>query len=212
MESSHDQQHHHHQRQGSRVRFAEEEPGLEVYHPPSQPARGHNNQHQARFGAATPATTSAADTAPEVYWADDNDNDPNASKYTFYREGTPTPPEYDEQHEKGAGFAFGGGAAGLGAAGAGSQGISDVFPAHGNDGHSGGSTHGSQPDGDGVSPSKRRKFRWVIIVFVVLCVIIPVAVGTGLGLGLKKPGSAGAQGASRFVSLYHIRNRPVPCF
>lgn len=200
MESSHNQQqHHHHQRQGSRVRFAEEEPGLEVYHPQPQPARSHN---QARFGAATPAATSTADTAPEVYWADDNDNDPNASKYTFYRESTPTPPEYDEQHEKGTGFAFGGGAAGLGTAGVAGQGIADVFPARGNGGPGSGSLRGSHSDDDGVSPSKRRKFRRVIILFVVLFVITPIAVGTGLGVGLKKPGSAAAQGASRFVSLF----------
>jgi len=50
----------------------------------------------------TPATTASTTTAPEVYWADDRENDANLSQYTFYREPTPTPPEGDER-EKGLG-------------------------------------------------------------------------------------------------------------
>ncbi len=56
----------------------DDQPGIEVYHPP-------------------PAANST-DVAPEVYWSDDATG--GSAVYTFYREGTPTPPEYPGDQEK----------------------------------------------------------------------------------------------------------------
>jgi hypothetical protein len=66
----------------------EEQPGLEVYNPPTSTS----NASPKRPGPRRPGT------APEVYWSDDT----NAaqSQYTFYREPTPTPPEYLEREKE----------------------------------------------------------------------------------------------------------------
>lgn len=191
------------QRQGSRVRFAEEEPepGLEVYHPqPVRKARGNIPPVVASTAAASPEP--ATDKGPDVYWADDNENDPNASKYTFYREGTPTPPEYEEHVEKGG---FGGFAAATSShrpptppiATRGTPGIFPPFdPGRENDGLS---SDGSQYEE--IPASKKRKYRWVIILLASLFIIVPIAVGTGVGVGLRKPSSLGPEAANRFVNL-----------
>lgn len=179
----------HHQRQGSRVRFAEEEPGLEVYPPDKK----------------TKAGPSAADNAPEVYWADDDINDANASQYTFYREGTPTPPEYEEQ-EKG-GYGFGASGAGLAASGTGAAAAAGA--ATSSRGGNYVNIHFDPPPGsagaeDGGSDKPRRgwrKRRWVALALLLLFVILPITLGVGLGVGLKNRSSGSAAPASRFVHV-----------
>lgn len=175
-----------HQRQGSRVRFAEEEPGLEVYQPDKK----------------TKAGPSAADNAPEVYWADDDINEANASQYTFYREGTPTPPEYEE-HEKG-GYGFGASAAGSAAVGAGAS--------TSNRGGNFVNIHFDPPPGsagaeDGGSGKPRRgwrKRRWVALALALLFVILPITLGVGLGVGLKNRWSGSPAPAPASRSVYHL--------
>ncbi|KAK0730111.1 hypothetical protein B0H67DRAFT_560786 [Lasiosphaeris hirsuta] len=159
-------------RNNSRVRFAEDEPGLEVYHPP----------------AAKPREKAPAESGPEVYWADDRENgenDANLSSYTFYREDTPTPPEYDDR-EKAVGYGAATAAVASRVAAASGQGQGHGH-GHGNlsqfdtSGASNGSSGGSH-DGH---PRINRKRLWIIIAIVLLCVIV-VAVGVGVGLGVGK--------------------------
>ncbi|KAK5656427.1 hypothetical protein OQA88_4808 [Cercophora sp. LCS_1] len=197
----------HHQRQGSRVRFAEEEPGLEVYQPDKKTKGG-----------------TAADNAPEVYWAEDDINDANASQYTFYREGTPTPPEYEEHvNEKGGGYGFGASAAGVAAAGAGAgagagSGAGFGSAAATSRGGNFVNLHFDPPPGsagaeDGGSEKPRRswrKRRWVVLALVLLFFILPITLGVGLGVGLKNrsAGSAPATSASSDASNLDTTTSP----
>ncbi|KAK3388109.1 hypothetical protein B0T20DRAFT_365746 [Sordaria brevicollis] len=82
------------------VRFAEGQPEHHIYQPqPRRPSPRTSPRNSPTHGKA-----------PEVYWADDDREDDRRntimsvgeeSKYTFFREGTPTPPEYNDEHEKG---------------------------------------------------------------------------------------------------------------
>ncbi|KAK0656221.1 hypothetical protein B0T16DRAFT_31520 [Cercophora newfieldiana] len=181
------------QRQGSRVRFAEEEaePGLEVV----EPTKGLDDGEKRRAGGGA----GAGSTAPEVYWADDND--PDGAKYTFYREGTPTPPEYEDDHvpEKAA-YGHGRGSHGampILAAAAMARAATARASLPGNGGasptfESGGSGGAAESqDGD---PASRRKYRLTVLIIALLLIALPISIGVGLGVGLKNRalGSSGA--------------------
>ncbi|KAK3363233.1 hypothetical protein B0T25DRAFT_33064 [Lasiosphaeria hispida] len=168
----------------SRVRFAEEEPGLEVYHPP----------------AAKPREKAPVENAPEVYWADDRENEANLSHYTFYREDTPTPPEFDDR-EKAVGY------------GAATAVVADRAAAAGGRGHgnfsqfdTSGASSGSLGESQDGQPRINRKRLWVIVAIVLLCVTA-IAVGVGVGVGKTKrtssdaPAAAAAAASTSSVSI-----------
>ncbi|KAK0632937.1 hypothetical protein B0T14DRAFT_48292 [Immersiella caudata] len=199
------------QRQGSRVRFAEEEPGLEVFEAP----KGLDGAEKGRASSEARAGVGAA-SAPEVYWAPDgDDNDPDNAKYTFYREGTPTPPEYEDGHGEKAGFGHSRGSHGAvpvltAAAIARAATARASLPGNGNASptyNPGGMEEGSQ---DGEPQSATRK-RWTLLIGIALLLIaIPIAIGVGLGVGLRNqalggssPGTAAGAVSSRFVPSRH---------
>ncbi|KAK3336344.1 hypothetical protein B0T19DRAFT_36305 [Cercophora scortea] len=190
-----------------RVRFAEEnsEHSHVVYHP-----------EQASLDARDQPAT-----APEVYWADDRDNDDSSSnvvannnsnnnnnrsnndddanldQYTFYREGTPPPPEHERDHEKG--YGFGRGLDGSGEAG------SSSYASHGHPHEYGAGSTRHFPPSDGAAPSdwsktssyvgifgiRRRRVFWAIVAASVL-LLFGLALGVGLGVGLTKKESSAA--------------------
>lgn len=182
--------HSHNHSSGSiqRVRFAEEQPGLEVYQPPP-PAKATRETISPDVSPDVSPNTS-----PDVYWVDERDNDANLAKYTFYREGTPTPPEYAE-NEKSAGGAAGRipppVAPGRPPAARHDSGIPGGFPPFDPAGDSDGSLAESLDD-----EPPRRKFPWLIMLGVALLVIaIVVGVGVGVGVATKRQ-SVNAEAAS----------------
>jgi hypothetical protein len=166
-----------------RVRFAEGEPqaSYKIYQPTPRRER------------PPPAASSAAQ--PAVYWDNkggndreiDRESDANLAGYTFYREGTPTPPDYEAPEKR---LGHGGG-----------------LPAPGGEtSTAGGGTIRSDgdwslADNNDVSPARKKRVLWAIIAAVVLIVI---ALGVGLGVGLSQGKGAAAdpvQAPSRFVKL-----------
>lgn len=152
----------------SRVRFAEEDPGLEAVHPTPV-------HHKVRE-EIPPGVVAESSSAPEVYWADDRENDANLSQYTFYRE--PTPPPYDERHKKEYGY---------------SASVSGGCASRMEDGRGGFTPNGQGPEEDGCSSTssvgvicgvRRRAFWVIVVVMIIFC--IALALGVGLGLGLAK--------------------------
>ena len=198
-----------HHRQGSRVRFAEEEaePGLEVVDPGKDAEAGDKAAGKADARAGT---------APEVYWADE-DNDPESAKYTFYREGTPTPPEEEHRDYEKSGFGGGYGGQARGAVSvmaaaalaraATARASLPLPPNREMDGGSppfvlGGSDGAlSMMDGPDPEPGPRRRTRWIVLTIIALLVAIPIGVGVGLAFGLRNQSTSGASSAavSRFV-------------
>lgn len=161
-----------------RVRFAEEVPELsqkKIHHP--VPVR-----RAAPSAKAEPAAT------PAVYW-DDRETDANFEQYTFYREGTPTPPE-DEGHEKvlGHGAPVAEGSAASGGVG-GSDRDFNLGP-RGN-GEAGNWSLGGSTDLSTVT--RKRAFWGMVVAGVVVLIGIAVGVGVGLGVGLSK-GQGGQPG------------------
>ncbi|KAL2260666.1 hypothetical protein VTK26DRAFT_5251 [Humicola hyalothermophila] len=167
-----------------RVRFAEEapEPGSRIHQPSPRPER------------APAATASTAATA--VYW-DDRDNDVDLDQYTFYREGTPTPPELEsKQNETGR--------AGLDPPVASGSTRAGAVAAAGDHEHNrgplslGGAGVSDRNGGAGMSPATKKKLiRAVIIVGVLIIIGIAVGVGAGLGVGLaNRPTNQQAEGPS----------------
>lgn len=71
---------------------ADEQPGLEVV--PTGSLVG-----APRASGTGRRRADDREPAPEVYWSDDNNANP--SQYTFYRDPTPTPPEYSEREKDG---------------------------------------------------------------------------------------------------------------
>lgn len=122
--------------------LVEEQPGLEVYHPPA--ATGDNGAN-----------------APEVYYSEDI----NPSQYTFYREGTPPPP--DDGREK----TF------SGAWGAATPSMPDSSAAY------------PQSDDQGVKSERvcgiQRRLLWVVIP-VIFFLILAIAIGIGVGVGVGR--------------------------
>ncbi|KAH7634682.1 hypothetical protein B0T09DRAFT_10021 [Sordaria sp. MPI-SDFR-AT-0083] len=156
------------------VRFTEEQPTHHIYQP--QPRR------------SSPRTSPTHGKAPDVYWADDDreddrrntiiSNNPDDAQYTFFREGTPTPPEYNDGHEKGLAAeraAAGGTVAGSYAASRSTVGGS-LPPAEESRG-----CMGKYQQRWGL----RRGVLWAILIAVILLVIV-LPLGVGLGVGLSK--------------------------
>ncbi|KAK3311048.1 uncharacterized protein B0T15DRAFT_60001 [Chaetomium strumarium] len=148
-----------------RVRFAEGEP--QASHKIHQPTA----RREGSSGATAPATQ------PAVFW-DDRDNDANVEEgFTFYREGTPTPPEY-EGHEKGYGA---GGAAPV--AEASTVGGGTIGSERGFNLGTPGQREVSLADSNEMSPTAKKRMLWAIIAVGILML---VGVGVGLGVGLTK--------------------------
>ncbi|KAK3330709.1 hypothetical protein B0H66DRAFT_72746 [Apodospora peruviana] len=176
----------------SRVRFAEEEqqPGPEAIVQPTPHLR-------LREKASSPAAA-VESTAPEVYWAPDDDDrtndDRNLSKYTFYREGTPTPPEYDEGHHRKEALGYGGATGGFDSSGNGSGdmggGAQSYFPPFNPTGPPRGADDEwstASSDDPGMCGIRKSAF-WTIIGVIVLF-LIALALGVGLGVGLARTGA-----------------------
>lgn len=141
--------------------------------------------------------------APEVYWADDdredergNDTSDNAedSQYTFFREGTPTPPEQNDEHEKGSYAASRSTVGG------------SLPPAEDSRG-----CIGRYQQRWGI----RRGVLWAIIIAViVLAIVLPLSVGLGVGLSRssKLSASTTAPGPSRYgILIVESLQRPYLC-
>ncbi|GAB1311520.1 hypothetical protein MFIFM68171_01730 [Madurella fahalii] len=157
-----------------------------------------DNHHRVRFAEGIPEPSqkkihqpvprrvrpSPAATTPAVYW-DDRENDANLEQYTFYREGTPTPPE-DRTHEKALGH--GGLPAPVAESSAAGEGVagSDRDFSIGPLGN-GESRNWSLAGSSDLAPTTKKRVFWVIVVSGVLLLIgIAVGVGVGLGVGLSR--------------------------
>jgi len=185
------------------------------------------NQHRVRFAEGEPQATytihqptprreraaaapSASSTQPAVYWDErrpdrdiDRESDANLAGYTFYREGTPTPPDY-ETPEKRLGHhghgGFGGPIAESSTIGGGTIGSERDF----NLGHHNDNGNWSVAGSNGKSPSARKRTLWIsIAVGILLLIGIAVGVGVGVSLNMSKgraPAVEATQTASRFVN------------
>lgn len=105
---------------------------------------------------------------PGVYWSDDAEA--NESQYTFYRESTPTPPEYDEERERAIQYSRAIGMMGHGRSSQGTIPSFDAPPLH--------------PFGSRVCGMRKGLFWAIVIITGVL--LIAVGIGTGVGIGLAK--------------------------
>ena len=170
-----------------RVRFAEEE----------EPEPSSSKLHQPTPTRPTPSAATSTGVAPDVYWDDRESRDPDANlaQYTFYREGTPTPPEHDSQDR---GLGHGGLAAPVAESSAGGGGGfgsgADAFN------HSQGGT--SLAESKKMAPATKKKMiRALIVVGVLIIVGIAVGVGAGFGVKLSRKGSEEVvEGSARFVN------------
>ncbi|KAL2136459.1 hypothetical protein VTI74DRAFT_3478 [Chaetomium olivicolor] len=192
-----------------RVRFAEGEPqaSYRIYQPTARPE-------------GQPAATSSAPYPPSVYW-DDRDNasqltaDNPPAGYTFYREGTPPPPD-DEGSEKRLGYGPGLAAhVGEGSTVGGGTASSDRefnFGPRSEGGNGNGNWNWSVGGSDKTSPTAKKKLLWAIIVAGVLILIgVAVGVGVGLGVGLKSKGSAEPiGGAASSPPASDLNSGPTP--
>ncbi|KAK4151105.1 hypothetical protein C8A00DRAFT_17445 [Chaetomidium leptoderma] len=199
--SNNDQHQHQHQHQNQhRVRFAEGEP--QASYKISQPTPKRDN----------PATGKSSTAQPAVYW-DDRDNEANFEAYTFYREGTPTPPEY-ETPEKRSGHEGGGLAppvAESSTIGGGTIGSDRDFGlgSHNNQGHA---SNWSLADSNDMSRATKKRVLWIIIAVGVL-ILIGVGVGVGLGVGLAKgkgPAAEPVEGPSSSLPTQIPGSSPTP--
>jgi hypothetical protein len=151
-----------------------------------------------------------------VYWDNkgggkeaDRESDANLAGYTFYREGTPTPPDY-ETPEKGRG---GRGLAAPVAEGSTAGGGTinsdrDLLPGPLEQNEMG---NWSLADSNEMSPRTKKRVLWIIIAVGVFVLIgIAVGVGVGLGVGLQNgegPMAEPAGESSR--SVVHAGNSVV---
>lgn len=173
-----------HEQNDQQMRRAEEDPEPSKLHQPTP-----------RYPRPAVSAASAGD-APDVYWDDRESRDPDAdlAQYTFYREGTPTPPEHDSRDR---GFGHGRLAApvaGNPAAGGAGFGGDHAFGAH---------RPGETSVGDkkGMAPATRKKIiRAVIILGVLLVIGVAVGVGAGLGVGRSKKSEEQVEGNARSVN------------
>jgi hypothetical protein len=118
-----------------------------------------------------------------VYW-DDRD-ETNLDQYTFYREGTPPPSDY-EIHEKTLGHGD------LNAP------VAESSAASG--GVGGSERNWSLTDSNDLGPTTKNRAFWIKVAVAVLIVIgIAVGLGAGLGVGLSRPSAQPAQQPSRSV-------------
>jgi hypothetical protein len=129
-----------------------------------------------------------------VYWDNkkhndsDRESDANLAGYTFYREGTPPPPDYEgpgKRSGRGGPATVIGESSTVGGGTIRSDADYSIGPLNPLD------TNWSQNDGNSIPPAKRKKVRWAIIAAGVL-IIIAIAVGLGVGLGVGLPKQKGA--------------------
>lgn len=182
-----------------RVRFAEGEPqaSYQIRQPTARRER--------------PSRTAPSAAQPALYWDErefDRESDANLAGYTFYREGTPTPPEY-ESSEKRLGDGAGGGLAAPVAESSTAAGGTVASDRGFNLGHpdQGEAGNWSLADSNEVSPVTRRRLLWAIIA-IGLLILIGIAVGVGVGLGVSKgegPAAESVQGTSRSVKPHASR-------
>lgn len=144
----------------------------------------------------SPAAASSA-ALPSVYWDNkknkeiDGESDANLAGYTFYREPTPTPPEFEDSEKR-----VGHGGPRLAAftdsstAGGGtirSDGDHSQRPL--NLGGAAGWNGGADNNSIAISPRTKKKALWGIFAIGALVLIgVAVGVGVGLGIGLKAKG------------------------
>lgn len=148
--------------------LVEEQPGLEVYHPPT--AVGDSAAH-----------------APEVYYSEDV----NPSQYTFYREGTPPPP--DDGREK----IYSGAWAGVPPS---VQDSSAAYP-HSDD------PHAKSAKVCGI----QRRLLWVVVP-VIFFLILAIAIGIGVGVGVGSHVSdSHASSSTRSVINVQRLNHEIQC-
>lgn len=199
--SNHDRSHHNNSFIDQRVRFAEggdSSQGPKVYQPTPRRASS----------AAVSAVASSA--ALPVYWDDkgtgregDQGSDANLAGYTFYRERTPTPPEYEGSEKRHHGGGRGslvppGSGIETSTVGGGTIRSHDTSTAGGDysmrrlhltDGASWG-----HPDNNNRTPLKKTRRFWVVVVIGIL-MLIGIGLGVGLALGLPKNHEATADAA-----------------
>lgn len=176
----------------TRVRFTQEQP------------KHHMDRSQPKPSSRNSPTRGKV---PEVYWADDDQEDERGnaedSQYTFFREGSPTPPEY----EKGLAAeraAAGGSVTGSYAASRSTVGGS-LPPAEEYRG-----CLGKYQQRWGI----RRGVLWAIIIAVMLLVIVlPLSVGLGVGLSRssKSSSSSTAPGPSRYGIAFSSFRTYISC-
>ncbi len=185
-----------------RVRFAE-----------GEPQATYTVHHQSTSRRTRPA---AAAVQPPVYWDErdpdrdiDRDSDANLAGYTFYREGTPTPPDYEAPEKRNGyhGHSHGaslGGPIGENSTIGGGTAESDrefnLGPRHPGD-----AGNWSVADSNDMSPATRKRMLWVLVI-VGIIILVGVGVGVGLGVGLSKGKGTSAKSAevtSRSVTLCH---------
>ncbi|KAK4096368.1 hypothetical protein N658DRAFT_436256 [Parathielavia hyrcaniae] len=183
-----------------RVRFAEGTPQAVSYK---------TYQSSSRPDSPSAATASSAalrpgpgprpaPSQPAVYWDgdDDRDSDISPAGYTFYREGTPPPPEYEalEKH-RGYGGAVPPATTEGSTAGGGTISSDRAFtPAVLSQGQT--SNWSLATSNDGASPITKKRVLWVLIAAGVLIIIgVAVGVGVGLGLGLSRTQGSAAEPA-----------------
>lgn len=185
------------------------------------------NQHRVRFAEGEPQATytihqptprreraaaapSSSTTQPAVYWDErgpdrdiDRDSDANLAGYTFYREGTPTPPDYETPEKRlghhGHGGGFGGPIAENSTIGGGTIGSERDF----NLGHHNDNGNWSGNGSHGKPFSAKKRTLWISIAVGVL-LLIGIAVGVGVGVSLnmskgKAPAGGSTETASRLV-------------
>jgi hypothetical protein len=116
--------------------------------------------------------------APEVDWSDEADQ----SKYTFYRECTPTPPEYADDAEKRL----------RGSLAPSGLGVADL-----NEAESGSSSRQSAEGRTHVCGIRRFVFWWIVAIVAVI--LVAVAVGLGVGLGYSRGTKSSTGSAPRYA-------------
>lgn len=179
--SSHRSPPHQRQQQQRQVNLTESYPGGDHQRPSAPPpAAARARDHASRDRAAS----------PEVYWSEARNQSPSQSQFTFYREGTPTPPEYagDEEEEvggrrdrgSGGGRRLGSGAGDPSSATAAGAAAAEAAAAY----ETARSIEPKEP-----RPPKRkvcglsRRAFWLVVVLVLLAVAVGVGVGVGIGVG-----------------------------
>jgi hypothetical protein len=165
-----------------RVRFAE-----------GEPQATYTVHHQAPSRRAARSAAAAA-AQPPVYWDErdpdrdnDRDSDANLAGYTFYREGTPTPPDYEGPEKRNGHHGHGAGLGGpigenstIGGGTAASDREFNLGPHHHGD-----NGNWSIADSNDMSTTTRKRMLWVLIA-VGIFILVGIGVGVGLGVGLSK--------------------------
>jgi hypothetical protein len=147
----------------------DDQPGLEVAEAPTLASSGVFQKEKRR---EEDGDGDGASQAPEVYMAWSDAASGNPVGYTFYREGTPTPPEYDA-HEKrlGEGMVV-------------APHTTPLPPEYGE------SERGSEEDQPRLCGVRKRIF-WGVLTLVAI-VLFTVAIGVGVGVGLSRTRSSTA--------------------